>query len=116
MGSKRREASDGDEEVFDLHSQFCRVFVDPKRLKILWCLRLGERTVGEIATRLGLALPNLSQHLRVMRDKGAIRARRDGRNIYYSISNAKFLKGAALIREGLVEELQSRGKVRRRTR
>ncbi len=115
MGSKRGEAI-ADDEVFDLHSQFCRIFADPKRLKILWCLRLGERAVGEIASWLGLPLSNVSQHLRVMRDRGAIRARRDGRNIYYSIANAKFVKGAALIREGLVEELQSWGDVRRRTR
>lgn len=100
-----------DPRLFDLHSQFCRVFADPKRLQILWCLKSGERSVGEVATALALPLSNISQHLRVMRDRGAVRTRRDGRNIYYRIANQKFVEGAALVREGLLEELATRRQI-----
>jgi len=78
-------------------------------LQILWLIKEGERSVSEIAETLGLSLSNVSQHLRIMRDRGAIRPRRDGRHVYYRIANQKFVEGSALVREGLLEELAKRG-------
>lgn len=98
-------------QLLELHARFCRVFADPKRLLILWFLQSSERSVGDIAEALELPLSNISQHLRVMRDRGAVKAQRDGRNIYYQIANPKFLKGATLIREGLTEELSNHNKL-----
>ena len=93
------------EEIFARHSDFCRVFSDPKRLRIMWLL--GEReecAVGEIAAHLGASMQNTSQHLRVMRDKGAVHQRREAQTIYYRIANDKFLQGCAMIRSGVLEE------------
>jgi len=90
-------------ELFARHADFCRVFSDDKRLRIMWLLGDGERTVSEITAHLGVSLQNTSQHLRVMRDKGAVRTRRDGQTIYYSIANDKILAGCRLIRQALIE-------------
>jgi DNA-binding transcriptional ArsR family regulator len=93
------------EEIFARHADFCRVFSDPKRLRIMWLL--GEReecAVGEIAAHLGASMQNTSQHLRVMRDKGALYQRREGQTIYYRIANDKFLDGCRQIRAGVIEE------------
>ena len=96
---------DSYEDIFELHASFCAIFASPTRLRIMWMLGNEEKTVGELAQMLGLSLPNVSQHLRIMKAQGAVRSRRDGRSIYYRVTNPKFLAGAKLIREGLLEDL-----------
>ncbi len=90
-------------ELFARHADFCRVFSDEKRLRIMWMLGEGEHTVSEIAAHLGVSLQNTSQHLRVMRDKGAVCTRRHGQTIYYRVANPKTLAGCRLIRQAIVE-------------
>ncbi len=95
-------------ELFEIQSRFCRIFSEPKRLRIMWCLMNVERSVGEIAEQFSLSMSNVSQHLRIMRDLGAVLARRDGRHVYYTLANKKFVLGSALIREGLKDEMSRR--------
>lgn len=56
---------------------------EARRRKILSFLALEERAVGEIVARLGLEQPSVSKHLRVLREVGLVRARRDGRRVLY---------------------------------
>lgn len=104
-----QEASPADVDIFEIHAAFCGIFSSPIRLRIMWFLGSEERRVGELVRALDLAIPNISQHLRIMRDQGAVQTRREGRTIYYRLANTKFLQGARLIREGLIEELRKRG-------
>lgn len=99
------------DDLFQVHASFCRVFSDPKRLRIMWALQEGERAVSELADLVGCSLPNVSQHLRIMRQQGMVTTRRDGRSVYYRIANPKFLVGCKLVREGLLEELQKKGAI-----
>jgi len=64
---------------------------EPRRREILSYLVLQERAVGEIAATMGLEQPSVSKHLRVLRDVGLVRLRRDGRNIYYR-TNAEAIR------------------------
>ena len=96
-------------DIFELHADFCNVFSDPKRLRIIWFLGTTERTVGEIAESLGVSLQNASQPLRVMRDKGAVDFRKNGQAVLYRLANLKFLEASALIRQGLMEQLDKLG-------
>jgi DNA-binding transcriptional ArsR family regulator len=48
-------------------------------------LALQERPVGEIVAALGLEQPSVSKHLRVLRNVGLVRVRREGRNMLYSL-------------------------------
>ena len=52
---------------------------EPRRREILSFLALGERSVGEIVDALECGQPSVSKHLRVLRDVGLVRTRRDGR-------------------------------------
>jgi DNA-binding transcriptional ArsR family regulator len=56
---------------------------EPKRRAILDFLAPDERPVGEVVDALGLAQPSVSKHLRVLREVGLVRARRDGRRVLY---------------------------------
>jgi DNA-binding transcriptional ArsR family regulator len=64
---------------------YFRAMGDPGRLTVLAALRDGETCVTELASALQVELPALSQRLRVLRQAGLVRSRRDGRHIYYTL-------------------------------
>lgn len=92
------------DDVFEVHADFCRVFANVKRLKILWLLEDKEMSVGDIANAIGITVANASQQLQILRTQGAVKVRRDGQHAYYSVANPNFLIGSKYIRRGLIEE------------
>ena len=58
---------------------------DPIRLEILAYLRDGEKCVCEIVPHLNLIQPLVSRHLKILKDAGLIRCRKDGTKRLYSI-------------------------------
>jgi DNA-binding transcriptional ArsR family regulator len=58
---------------------------DPTRRAVLELLREGERPVGELAARLPVSRPAVSQHLRVLRGAGLVTERRDGTRRLYRV-------------------------------
>jgi len=90
-------------EVYELHANICSVFSNPKRLEIIDILRDGEKSVSEIMKKTKISKTNLSQHLSLMRDRGIVTSRREGQNIYYSISNKKIIQAYDLMLEVLRE-------------
>ena len=56
---------------------------EPRRREMLRYLALDERSVGEIVDALECRQPSVSKHLRVLRDVGLVKARRDGRRTLY---------------------------------
>jgi DNA-binding transcriptional ArsR family regulator len=64
---------------------------EPRRREILDVLAGGERPVGELVDLLGLAQPQVSKHLRVLREVGAVDVRDQGRRRLYRL-NGRALK------------------------
>jgi DNA-binding transcriptional ArsR family regulator len=64
---------------------------EPRRRQILDTLAAGELPVNELVSRLGLAQPQVSKHLRVLREVGAVDVREDGRQRLYRL-NGQALK------------------------
>lgn len=61
------------------------------RLELLEALAQGERSVDTLASRAGLSMANASQHLQQMRRAGLIEARREGKFVYYRLSDISVL-------------------------
>ena len=59
---------------------------EPRRRQILDLLAGGERSVTELVRALGLAQPQVSKHLRVLREVGAVEVREDGRQRRYRLN------------------------------
>jgi DNA-binding transcriptional ArsR family regulator len=59
---------------------------EPRRRQILDALAGGERPVNELARVLGLAQPQVSKHLRVLREVGAVAVRNEGRQRLYRLN------------------------------
>jgi len=64
---------------------------EPRRRAILRVLAGGERPVNDLVSELGLAQPQVSKHLRVLREVGAVEVRDEGRQRLYRL-NARALK------------------------
>jgi DNA-binding transcriptional ArsR family regulator len=64
---------------------------EPRRRQIVDLLARGERPVNEIVGRLGLAQPQVSKHLRVLREVGVVDVREQGRQRVYRL-NGRALK------------------------
>jgi ArsR family transcriptional regulator len=58
---------------------------DPIRLEIVSYLRSGEKCVCEIVPHLNLVQPLVSRHLKILKDVGIVRVRKDGTKRMYSI-------------------------------
>jgi len=69
-------------------SELLKSLANRHRLLILCQLGDGERSVGELATCLGIRDATASQHLALLRKDGLVTARRDGQTIWYSVASA----------------------------
>jgi ArsR family transcriptional regulator len=77
---------------------------DPTRLKILDFLRDGEKCVCEIIPHVGLIQPVVSRHLKILKDTGIVRDKKDGNRRLYSITEPQIFK----IIDGITPELISK--------
>ena len=59
---------------------------DPTRRSVFELLREGPRSVGELAGGLPVSRPAVSQHLRVLKEAGLVRERRQGTRNFYSVN------------------------------
>lgn len=76
-------------ESIEIKAKLFRGFADPSRLSIIECLRTGKKSVGELADATELSQPNVSNHLRCLADCDLVKSQRDGRYIYYQLSDNK---------------------------
>ena len=97
------------ESVFGMQAELCKALASPHRLAILCSLREGEMCVGDLARALDVSVPNTSQHLRLLQERGLVRSRKNGQTVYYSITNPKFTQACTLIREALIEQHRAAG-------
>ena len=86
-------------ELNQLHASVCKGLADPKRLLIINALRNGEMSVGEICEELDLPQANVSQHLAIMRERGLVKARKDGQFVFYSLTTLKIVEAVDLLRQ-----------------
>ena len=59
---------------------------EPRRRQILDVLAGGERPVNDVVAALGLAQPQVSKHLRVLREAGVVHVRDEGRQRLYRLN------------------------------
>ena len=75
-----------EEELYDLADLF-KIFGDSTRLGILFTLLDGEMRVCDIAETLGMTLSAISHQLRTLKQARLVKARREGKTVYYSLAD-----------------------------
>lgn len=74
-----------------------KVLANPERLLLLCQLSQGEASVGELAQRLDIRQPTLSQQLGVLRQDGVVCTRREGKHVIYRVSDPALLDILAVL-------------------
>jgi DNA-binding transcriptional ArsR family regulator len=77
------------------YAEALTALADPTRRSLFETLRSGPRSVGDLARGLPVSRPAVSQHLRVLKDAGLVRERRQGTRNFYSVDG----DGLAELRE-----------------
>jgi DNA-binding transcriptional ArsR family regulator len=98
-------------EIRELHAQICQALADPTRILLLYALVDSPKNVGELAEELSLSQPNVSRHLKVLRERGMATATREGANVVYSLADKRVIKALDLMREVLAEQLAQRAQL-----
>lgn len=80
-----------------------KAFGDPTRLRILYTLSEGELCVCDIADSLSMTQSAISHQLRILKEKHLVKARRDGKTIFYSLADTHV---ATIISQGLNHVLE----------
>ncbi|MFN5350452.1 MAG: ArsR/SmtB family transcription factor [Polaromonas sp.] len=74
-----------------------KLLANEDRLLLMCQLSQGEHCVSELEEELGITQPTLSQQLGVLRNEGVVSTRRQGKNIYYSVSDPRTLEVLVLL-------------------
>jgi len=73
-------------DLYDL-SELFKVFGDNTRIKLLFVLHAGELCVSDISEKLDMTQSAVSHQLKILKQAKLIKSRRDGKQIFYSLSD-----------------------------
>ncbi|MCB2225819.1 MAG: metalloregulator ArsR/SmtB family transcription factor [Desulfarculaceae bacterium] len=88
-----------DDNFLNEAAEMFKVMGHPLRIRIAQCLEPGELNVGGISQAIGATQSATSQHLKAMRMRGLLDARREGACMYYSIARPEIYKIIQCVRE-----------------
>jgi DNA-binding transcriptional ArsR family regulator len=80
------------QQLANFKAEFFKALAHPVRIRILDCLRDGEKSVNELSQLLRIEPANVSQQLAIMRVRNIVIGRKSGSNVYYSVSDTTLFK------------------------
>ena len=80
------------------YAAISRALADAKRLCVIELLATGERSVSDLSREASCQVPNMSQHLAVLRSAGLVASRREGSTVYYRLSDPRIMEAYRLIK------------------
>lgn len=96
-----------DQELNLLHERICPALNHPLRMKVLYLLNEKSLNVGELTAELGVPQSSVSRHLRVLRERGLVRAERQGTTIWYALAEPELATVLDILRRILGRQLES---------
>ena len=91
----------------ELEARFLKALAHPVRLDIVKKLKAGSRCVCELFDESEFSQPNVSQHLRILKDAGVLESHKDGNRTIYGIKHDKITRLLELAGEITKTELRS---------
>ena len=80
------------QQIANFKAEFFKALAHPIRIRILDCLRDGEKGVNELSETLQIEPANVSQQLAILRVRNIVVGRKSGSNVYYSASDRTIFK------------------------
>jgi len=95
--------------LFRMHAELCKAMANEHRQAILHVICSDEKCVSDLAAEIGISVHNVSQHLRVLKERRLVASRKEGQTVYYHVTNQKFMEACSLMRQALIEQHQEQG-------
>jgi len=83
----------------DRSAAIAKALADAKRLCVVERLADGERSVSDLSRDVGCQVPNMSQHLAVLRAAGIVASRREGSTVFYRLADPQVLEVYRLLQQ-----------------
>jgi DNA-binding transcriptional ArsR family regulator len=83
----------------DRSAAVAKALADAKRLCVVERLAEGERSVSDLSRDVGCQVPNMSQHLAVLRSAGIVARRREGNTVFYRLADPHVLEVYRLLQQ-----------------
>ena len=93
------EATFAPDLIRDRSAAIAKALSDAKRLCVVERLAEGERSVSDLSRDVGCQVPNMSQHLAVLRAAGIVASRREGSTVFYRLADPKVLEVYQLLQQ-----------------
>lgn len=98
-------------DLFVRHAEICKTLSNPRRLEIINALRdCKELTASQLLELIDISKANLSQHMAVLVQKGVVKSRREGINVFYQLADERITKACDIMREVLISNLEAEAK------
>jgi DNA-binding transcriptional ArsR family regulator len=94
-------------KIFQMQCEICKALGHPLRLAIVDRLNAGETAATDLLTDLGLSKANLSKHMSLLSHGGIVESRREGRQIFYRLTDPEIHKACAIMRSILYRRLKA---------
>lgn len=102
------EGSSLSDEVTQLHADICSALADPRRILLLYALAEHPYTVNDLAEEISVSQPSTSRHLKILRERGLVRAVRQGTSVEYNLVDRRLIEALDLLRDVLRDRLAYR--------
>lgn len=84
-----------DQKLAETCARQLQAIAEPNRIRIIDCLRTGQKNVTQLATLLKVEIVNVSHHLGVLKSAGLVEDKKDGRFVIYSLHPKFFTNDAS---------------------
>lgn len=99
------------QELVNLEANFCSGLGDPTRLLVLYSLFERNKNVSELIEELNISQPNISRHLKILRDKHLVKYSKEGTSVTYELTDPKIIQALDLLREIMRDQLTIRSEI-----
>jgi ArsR family transcriptional regulator, virulence genes transcriptional regulator len=106
MKREKAKREQQDWEIFERQSRICKAFANPIRLYILHQLGKQDWSVTELQQMLGISIPNISQHLAILKSAGVVVTRREGKRVFCSLPIPEVKQACNLIHNVLRRQIK----------
>jgi ArsR family transcriptional regulator len=93
------------QEISVLHADICSALADPRRILMLYVLSEKRLNVSDLAEEVGITQPAASRHLKLLRERGLVRAERHGANVEYHLTDHRLIEALDLLRAVLYDRI-----------
>jgi ArsR family transcriptional regulator len=94
------------QKIFELQCGICKALGHPMRLAIVDLLDSPETAATDLISALGTSKANLSKHMTILTHAGIVEARRQGRRVFYRLTDSEIHKACSIMRSILYRRLK----------